>query len=91
MSVKCEICGKVFTKKQGLVVHNRTCKIAEVDNGMPEQKEEVVDVHSTQETVVDVSERTERQIKKLQDLRASTYDALTRHKIDLQIEELRRG
>lgn len=89
MSVKCEVCGKVFTKERGLVVHNRSCKHIEPSKDIEEIKEEAIDIHKAQELGIDVSERTEFQIKKLQDLRASTYDALTRHKIDLQIAELR--
>ena len=91
MSVKCEICGREFAKKQGLKVHARSCKEVEVDNVLPEEKEAVVDTPMAQETDTVKSEKIQRQIQKLQDTRKSTYDALTRHNIDIQIKKLMEG
>jgi predicted ATP-dependent serine protease len=83
---KCSKCGKKYKTEKGLNQHENTCNV--IDE-LPEEKETVLEPITAQETASDdMSEWTKRHIEKLQDLRKSTYDAETRHNIDMQIREL---
>ena len=84
--LQCEKCLKVFKAKAGLTIHRKSCTKPEqeVEETIEEVKDEVV-------SNVELSDKIERQLKKLRDARASTWDAESRHIIDLKIKALLEG
>jgi len=96
---KCE-CGKEVKTEFGLKRHKLSCKnipIEIIDDEITDKVvlDEVVEskesISQTERGVIQQGELTDnikRKIKKLRDLRKSTWDAEQRHNIDLQIKEL---
>jgi len=82
MSFICK-CGKEYSKEHHYKNHIKKCTFKEEE--VVTVEEEVV----AQENVLD--DATQRKIKKLRDARSSTFDAQSRHNIDLEIKELESG
>jgi hypothetical protein len=80
---KCEWCNKVVKSSQGLKRHMNTC------SQKPVEDKEAIEVTNDMPEVVEEPTDNSRAIKKLLDLRKSTFDAQTRYAIDCQIKELR--
>ena len=75
----CGNCNREFKSKRGLSMHVNKCTIQDT--------EEVIVVQEGKSIPYD----TERQMRKLRDLYKSTYDAKSRHDIDVQIKRLTEG
>lgn len=77
---ECDNCKREFKSKAGLSKHVKSCN-----------KEELVEEVDSNDVCKnkECSYNTLRKIEKLVSARKSTWDAEARHKIDLQIEELK--
>ena len=84
---KCEYCDKLVKSKGGLKRHMSNCV------NKPSEDTEYVEACNDKPEVLkeSVGTSTELRIKKLKDKYKSTYDAHTRHQIELEIEELKDG
>ena len=84
--MKCDFCDKEFKSKSGLTRHQKSCKPSK------ETVEEPINQAIEEQTLLSVdNDKIQRKIDKLLSHRSSTYDAHTRHQIDLQIAELRKS
>jgi hypothetical protein len=81
---KCEWCNKEVKSSSGLKRHMNNCPEKPIDS------KEAVEVVNDIPKVVEEPTDNSRAIKKLLDLRKSTFDAQTRYNIDLQIKELKK-
>ena len=83
---KCE-CGREFKSKSGLTRHSNGCKAELKEEPIKEIEVVINEVDKTKE----LSEETQRKLKKLVDARNSCYDAKTKHDFEVEIELLKKG